>query len=427
MKARGARAAVVAVGDELLEGSKIERNSAAIAAALGHVELACVRIERDDEERIARSFRELAAEVRFVFATGGLGPTLDDVTRHAAARAAGVELEECSEALAEVAAWWKERDEPMPDANRRQALLPRGAVRMTNRAGTAPGFRLELGVATLIVLPGPPREMADMLEREVLPWLSTVVVPDPFAYGEFHLFGLSESVFAERVGSWMERGSNPEVGVTASGGVLSVRMRARGETDEQARAILAARSKAFRERFAEHVFSETDASLERAVVRVLLEREVSVTVAESCTGGLIAARLTAVPGISAVLSDAFVTYANDAKTSRLGVSPELLDRHGAVSSEVAAAMADGAARMSGARLAVSTTGVAGPDGGTPEKPVGLVWFGLSVDGETETFSRRFPPRSRAFVRELACKAALHALWTRIPGGRPEPERGPSAD
>ncbi len=422
-------AAVLAVGDELLGGGTLERNSAAIAAALVElgIEVRSVRVERDDEEPVARALAELARSVRFVFVTGGLGPTLDDVTRHAAARATGVELEECPRALAEVALWWRERGEPMPEANRRQALLPRGSVRLPNRAGTAPGFRLELGSAVVFALPGPPAEMRDMLEREVLPWLAARVAVLPLGRADFHLFGLSESHFAERVGDWMARGANPEVGVTASRGVLSVRMRARAATREEAERVLAERVEAFRERFEEHIFSEVGPALEHAVGRVLLERRISVSVAESCTGGLVAGMLTSVPGISAVLEEAFVTYSDEAKTRRLGVPHELIAGSGAVSSEVAAAMARGAAQMSGARLTVSVTGIAGPSGGTQEKPVGLVWFGVCADGRVETCSRRYPARSRAFVRDLAARSALHLLWTHAPGGRPRPERrAPSA-
>jgi nicotinamide-nucleotide amidase len=418
------RTAVIAVGDELVSGSVIESNGALLALAIAGLGMQVdeIRVVRDDEDALARAMQELAESFPVVFVTGGLGPTLDDVTRHAAARAAGVELVLSELALYEVAYWWKGRDREMPATNERQALLPVGADRMPNRVGTAPGFRLALGASTLVVLPGPPREVTDMLEAQVLPWLRETFGSAPVARAEFHLFDLSESVFAERVGDWMARGANPEIGVTASRGVLSVRMRAVGASEDAARSVLDARADAFRERFADHLFSEVDADPEIALGRVLLERGVSFTVAESCTGGGVAARLTRVPGISDVFADAFVTYSNDAKTRRLGVAPDLIEREGAVSSAVAAEMARGAARMSGARLALSVTGIAGPDGGGDEKPVGLVWFGVSVDGEVDTVSHCFPAHSRDWVRDLATRTALLLAWTRVPGGRPEPER-----
>ena len=308
------RAAVLAVGDELLEGGRHEANGPAIAerlAGLG-IELATIRVERDDEERIATSLLELAREHAFVFVSGGLGPTLDDVTRHAVARAAGVELVLSEDALVEVASHWRERDEEMPAANRRQALLPAGSTRLWNRVGTAPGFRLALGDATLFALPGPPHELSAMVEDAVLPWLRAAVAGRGAAEIEraaFHLFGLSESVFADRVGAWMERGANPEMAVTAGRGVLSVRLLARAATRAEAAALLAERADAFRERFREHLFSETSPDLGAATARVLLERGIPVATAESCTGGLVAGRLTEVPGISAIFSDGFVTQA----------------------------------------------------------------------------------------------------------------------
>ncbi len=408
--------AVLAIGDELLGGYTLERNSALIAdelSALG-LEVRELRVLRDNEEHIAEALVELARDHRFVFVTGGLGPTLDDVTRHAAARAAGVELELSQAALAEVREWWSGRDTEMPSANERQALLPTGAVRMTNSAGTAPGFRLALGAATLIVLPGPPREMSTMLQESVLPWLEREVPEADLQTRHFYLFGLGESDFAERVGAWMERDANPLIGVTASRGVLTVRMRAVGDEASSAEARLDRASLEFRERFSDHIFSESEATVEFALAKRLEASQVSITFAESCTGGLAAASLCRVPGVSSLFTDGFVTYSNDAKVRRLGVSPELLEAHGAVSEEVARAMAEGALLMSGARLGVSITGIAGPDGGTAEKPVGLVWFAVAVDGRTETLRRQFPKHSRDWIRDAAARTALHLAWTHVP-------------
>jgi len=213
----------------------------------------------------------------------------------------------------------------------------------------------------------------------------------------------------------MLRAAVPLMGVTAHHGVLRVSLRASAAGQAGAAELVAERAAAFRERFADDIFSEHDGRLEYALGRALIERDVSVATAESCTGGLVARLLTDVPGISAVFREGWVTYTNESKVRRLGVSPELIERHGAVSAEVAAAMAEGAARESGARLAVSSSGVAGPDGGTPEKPVGLVWLGLCVDGRSSAHRFQLPPVGRDSIRQYAAHRALDLLRRNLPG------------
>lgn len=411
------RAAVVAIGDELLAGEFADSNSGEIARALDGLGIEVERfvVLGDDRERLARTFWELARDYAIVVASGGLGPTLDDVSREAAADAARVPLETRADELAALRESWERRGTPMPASNARQAEFPAGAQVMPNRCGTAPGFRVWIDGGMLAVLPGPPREMRAMLVGELLPWLERTCGRGPArAHGHFHLAGLSESAFADRAGDWMERGADPRMGVTAHHGVLRVSLRAVASTPEAARARLDARRAQFRERFAADIFSEDDARLEHALGRTLIARGLSVATAESCTGGLVARLLTDVPGISAVFREGWVTYSEASKRERLGVPAELLARHGAVSGEVAQAMAEGAARASGARLSLATTGIAGPDGGTPEKPVGLVWFGLCVDGRGEAVAARFPAVGREAVRLFAAHRALDLLRRRLP-------------
>ncbi len=409
---RLAVAGVVAVGEELLAGEHPDLDSPLIARALlphGR-QLAAVHVVPDDEQAIADAVTELATRVGLIFVTGGLGPTLDDVTRHGVARAAGVELRHSDEAWRGVQAWYARSGRDIPESNRRQALIPLGASVLHNRVGTAPGFRCRIGDAELFALPGPPRELEEMLDHEVDPWLRQHPLEgEHLAIHHFYLAGLSESVFAEQAGDWMERGSNPLIGCTVKSGVLHARLLAHAETPERAQALVDGRSRAFRERFKEHIFSEEDADPAHALGRVLLEKNLSVTCAESCTGGMVAAALTRVAGISAVFPGAEVTYSNQAKSRLLGVAPELLERHGAVSAPVAEAMARGAAQRYGARLALSVTGIAGPGGGSSEKPVGLVWFGVCLDGEVRTLERRWPPAGRERVRAWATTQALVLL------------------
>ncbi len=260
-----------------------------------------------------------------------------------------------------------------------------------------------------------------MLEAEVVPRVRRSAESGSsaaaLARAKFYLFGLSESAFADRCGAWMDRAGNPLLGVTAKNAILTARLVAR-EADERAAAeLLARRASEFRERFAEWIFSETDAEPAWALGRELIRRKLTVAIAESCTGGLVAEKLTRVPGISAVFERGMITYSNRAKEEMLGVEASLIEKHGAVSAQVAEAMARGAAERSGARFAVSVTGIAGPDGGTAEKPVGLVWFGISADGATSSLERRFAVRGRDLIREFAANTALDLLRRNLPKER----------
>lgn len=411
------RAAVVAIGDELLAGDFVDSNSGEIARALAGLGIEVERflVLGDDRPALAHAFWELARDYQIVVATGGLGPTLDDVSREAAADAARVPLETNALVLEGLRAMWSARGMEMPASNARQACFPAGAQIMPNTCGTAPGFRVWIDGGMLAVLPGPPREMRAMLEHDLLPWLERTCGRGPArAVAQFHLAGLSESAFGDRAGDWMARDADPRMGVTAHQGVLRVTLRTTATTPEAARDRIALRAAEFRARFAEDLYSEDEPRLEFAVGRALIERGLAVATAESCTGGLVAKLLTDVPGISAVFREGWVTYSDAAKRERLGVPAELLERHGAVSEEVARAMAEGAARASGARLAVATTGIAGPDGGSPGKPVGLVWFGLCVEGSSRAVRVQFPAVGRDAVRRFAANRALDLLRRGLP-------------
>ncbi len=415
------RAAVVAIGDELLTGVTTDRNSAEIAGRLLElgIETERIAVVGDDEGQLETLFYELCRDFPIVVSTGGLGPTLDDVTRSAAARAGGVPLVRSEEAEAAVRAYFDARGRDMPAANLRQADFPAGAQVIPNRVGTAPGFRVWIDGGMLACLPGPPREMRVLLDEELLPWLErTCGRVEAISVHRFHLMGLGESDFGERAGEWMRRDAVPRMGVTSHTGILTVTLTARAGTREGADAGLRARVEEFRARFADHVYSETDARPEVAVAAALRAAGRTVATAESCTGGLVAEMLTRVPGVSASFLGGWVTYANSMKEGQLGVEPALLERFGAVSEPVAAAMAAGAAARSGADLAVSTTGVAGPEGGTEAKPVGTVCFGLWDRGEVVTRALRFPPVDRDSVRLFAAHAALDLVRRHLPAPPP---------
>ncbi|MEM7311462.1 MAG: competence/damage-inducible protein A [Planctomycetota bacterium] len=418
MTLRLPRAALIAVGDELLSGATTDLNSPYCAARLTELGFEVWRkvVVGDDEEPLAAVVAEALAQAEVVVVTGGLGPTLDDMTRHAVARAVERELEHSEEAWQGIRTWWTRRGIEIPAANRRQALVPAGAEVLPNEVGTAPGFAVEHGEARLYSLPGPPFEMKAMFEAQVAPRAAA----DRGRGGHgvqrlqrFHLYGVSESVFADSVGAWMERDANPLLGCSVKEGVLTASLRARGATEAEADQLLAERAAAFRERFGASIFSAGEDRVEQVVGRLLIERGVTVSFAESCTAGLACSLLGRVPGISAVLGTSFVTYSDAAKQEQLGVPGELLREHGAVSEPVAAALAEGAALRAGARAAVGISGIAGPGGGTPEKPVGLVCFATTLDGATRAETRQLPPTSRDHVRAVAARTALLLLWRRI--------------
>jgi nicotinamide-nucleotide amidase len=411
---------LLAVGDELLEGRYADSNSAELARLLGElgVEVARIAVEGDDERTLAARIVELCAAHELVIATGGLGPTLDDITREAAARAAGVELVDDECARADLGAWFERRGVPMPQINLRQIRIPRGSTLVRNPVGTAPGFALPIGHALFVSLPGPPHEMRHVWDESVRALVAARLAA-PLGRARLYLFGLSESRFAEIAGARMQRGADPEIGVTASDGRLSVLVTARVRGIGDAAAELDARARAAADalaaELAPHVYSRDEGRLELLVARELAARGAKVAVAESCTGGLLAGALTSVPGISASFERGWIVYANAAKTSELGVPAELIAKHGAVSAEVAEALASGAAARAGAQLALSTTGIAGPSEGSAEKPVGTVWFGVHWRGTTRTQLLRFPPGDRERVRRCATNAALHLALTALRG------------
>jgi nicotinamide-nucleotide amidase len=406
------KAACVAIGDELIAGDYPDTNSGMVAARLAELGIVVERfvVAGDDRAALERTFYELARDFQIVVASGGIGPTLDDVTREAAAAAAGVPLERDEATLGWLRDWFARSKRPMAESNERQAWFPRGAQIMANQVGTARGFRVWIEGGMLAVLPGPPHEARDMLERELLPWIrSTCGVGQGLAQHRFFLLGVPESVFADRAGDWMSRGANPLMGVTAHQGTLHVTMRARAASLDGAKRLVEARAAEFRSRFAADIYSEDDPRPAFAVGKALIDGRVRLATAESCTGGLVSELLTEVPGISEVFRSGWITYSNEAKVRDLGVDPETLAREGAVSAAVAQQMAEGAARRAGADLALSITGVAGPGGGTPEKPVGLVWFGLASRGKVSSHERRFPPVDRASIRRYAASVGLDLL------------------
>lgn len=415
------RVAILSVGDELVLGQIEDTNASWIARALRS--LGAMPGERrtvaDDRGTIALAMRELAATHQALIVTGGLGPTLDDLTREALgdAVAPGSELVEDPEGIEHLRGWFERRGRAMPATNRRQALRPPDAALLPNPNGTAPGLRAVLGGCEIRCLPGPPGEMRPMFDREVAPLLRDDA--SAVLSASLHSIGLGESAIAERLAELMQRGREPSVGTTASDGVVSIRIRATGPRAEAVEALertVAACS----ERVGDVVFGRDDERLEAVVGRLLVGRMATLATAESCTGGLLAGLVTEVAGSSAWYAGGFVTYANERKCADLGVRAETIARHGAVSHETAIEMARGALMRTGATHALSTTGVAGPGGGTEAKPVGTVFIAVAERGGA-IHARRFHfPGDRATVRSRTARLALACLRFALIGSPTRP-------
>ncbi len=400
-------AAVLSIGTELTRGELVNSNAAWLGeqlTSLGfhvgeHVTVA------DDLDEIAAAIRRLAGTFGVVVATGGLGPTSDDKTQEAAARALGVGLVRDESALERIRHRWAAMGREMPASNEKQADFPEGADVLPNPVGTAPGFAVTMGSSRLFFLPGVPREMRHLFQESVVPAIAAMGERNTH---QIHIrsFGLTESQVGDLLAGIEQDHEGITLGYRAHFPEIEVKVLARAESAAQAEARARDVAERVRERLGDAVFGDRDDTFAGAVGQILRAKRKTLAIAESCTGGLIGAMVTSVPGSSDYLLLDAVTYSNQSKSKMLGVNNEVLRAHGAVSSECAAAMAEGAMRISDADIAVSVTGIAGPGGGTEARPVGTVWFGLAQkDRPTFTKTRRLPG-DRERIRTLAAYVAL---------------------
>jgi nicotinamide-nucleotide amidase len=413
-------AVILAVGDELTLGQAVDTNSAWLSARLAEqgVLTAYHLTVPDDQAAIARAVRDAARAAPWVLITGGLGPTPDDLTRPALAEALGVPLRLHAPSLERIERFFQRMRRPMPEANRVQAMCPEGATILENERGTAPGIRARLGEAEVFVMPGVPHEMEAMFVRHVAPLLRERSAR-AIATRTIRTFGAGESTVAEMLGPLMRRDRNPLVGTTVSKGVVSVRVRSDFESRAEAAEELEATCREIESRLGTLVFGGEDDSLEAAVGRLLKAGGQTLACAESCTGGLVAKLLTDVPGSSDYFAGGWVVYSNRLKQSELQVSERALVEFGAVSEAVARQMAEGALARAQADFALSLTGIAGPDGGTPDKPVGVVWIGLArreANGVKSRAERHPFAGDRELVRDRAARTALNLLRLELMGG-----------
>ena len=414
MSARGRvrRAEVIAVGSELLGSTRLDTNSLSIAELLSSlgIVLQAKTVVGDDRDAIAEHLSRALARADLVLLTGGLGPTDDDLTRDAVARVTGRALEEDPAIVERIAARFARRGLRMPDVNRRQALVVRGASVLENPHGTAPGQLMDHEGRTIVLLPGPPRELRPMLTALCEGALAERAGDDRIHRASLFVTGRTESHVEEAVqpiySRWRDERPPIETTILATPGQIELHLALRSTDAVAARARLTGASQRLAEALGRDVFSVDGRSMEEVVGALLHDRGMTIAAAESCTGGLLMTRLTEVPGSSAYVLGGVVSYSNAVKTGLLRVPDDHIGAHGAVSEPVAVAMAEGVQALTGARLGIAITGVAGPGGGTPAKPVGTVAIALVEQSSTAVVRTYHLHGARAQIRFQATQAAL---------------------
>ncbi len=407
-------AEIIAVGSELLTPLRVDTNSLYLTDKLNAIgiEVRFKTIVGDDRERLAAAFRAALDRSQLIILTGGLGPTEDDVNREVVAEVLGRALREVSEIRQRIEKRFARIGRVMSENNLRQAMVPEGAEWLDNKNGTAPGLWIEHASVLIALLPGPPGELEAMFESECLPRLSSHAGSDRIRTRVLKIVGLPESEVDKRIAPIYREYQNPSTTILATPGAIEVHLRARAASEAEADALIAPLADQIEMTLGEQVFSTHGETLEEVVGMYLVMKRKTVAVAESCTGGLLSERLTRIPGSSGFFLGGAVCYSNELKTRLAGVPEVLITLNGAVSKPVAQAMAEGIRKRAGASIGVGITGVAGPAGGSPEKPVGLVFVALSDERGTQVREFRFPG-GRERIRQWASQAALEMIRRRV--------------
>ena len=409
------RAILISTGDELTCGRTVDTNSAWLAGKLlaAGIQTVSHQTVGDDAAEIASSIRAATERAKIVLVSGGLGPTPDDLTRQALADVLGAELVLDEECLAKLEEFFRRRGRQMVSSNRIQVMIPRGASPIDNEIGTAPGIMARSGESLVICMPGPPAEMHAMFESSVI----ALLPPSQLAVAikVLRVFGLGESDLSEAIGDILtDRQGDAIVGTTVSDGLISLTVTATGDSDSAASTLAARMAAELTRRLGPVIIGTGDETPASVVAKLLVSRQETLSLAESCTGGLVGAMITSLSGASGYFLGSAVCYANTAKRDILGVPQEMLDDCGAVSEPVAREMARGARDRFGSDWAISLTGVAGPDGGTSDKPVGLVFIGLVGPNTNKVFRHIFASQ-REQIRQRASLAALNHLRVALLG------------
>ncbi len=398
---------LICVGTELLLGNIVNTNEAYLSEKCAALGLSCYfqTVVGDNEERLMQVLKCAAERSDLVILCGGLGPTEDDLTKEVAAKYGGKKLVVDDHSMERIAEYFTKRDLKPTENNWKQAMIPEQAIVFDNHNGTAPGMAIELEHVRLILLPGPPNELMPMFEESVIPYLEKLT-EDTIVSRTVKLCGVSESKVETMVKDLIERQNNPTIATYAKTGEVHIRVTAKAKNDKDASQLMKPIVKELKSRLGGDIYTTDErVTLEKAVVDLLVENDLTFSCAESCTGGMLSARLINVPGVSEVYKAGFVTYSNKAKRKHLGVKKATLQKYGAVSKQTAEQMVNGAASIAKADVAVAITGIAGPDGGTKDKPVGLVYIACRVKDKVTVKEFHFNG-NRMKIREIAVTSAL---------------------
>lgn len=403
-------AEILCIGTELLLGDIVNTNAQYLSRRLADLGISVYHqsVVGDNVERLKKELEEAFARADLVITTGGLGPTPDDLTKETGADYFSKKMVLDQESLNKLNSYFiKNGKGELKGNNIKQAYFPEGSLILPNNHGTAPGCVIEENNKILIVLPGPPREMKPMFEDSVVPFLkkySKGILKSKV----LRICGIGEGIMAEKISDIINDSINPTVAPYAKEWEVTLRITSKANTEEEASKLIEPVEREIRKRLGENIYGEDETSLEEVIAELLLSKNLTISTAESCTGGLIASRLVDYPGVSSVFLEGAVTYSNEAKIDRLKVKKETLENFGAVSEETAREMAEGIAKTAGTDIGLSTTGIAGPGGGTPEKPVGLVYVGLCINGNVQVKKLELSG-NREMIRRRTAIAALDWL------------------
>ncbi|MGL4739117.1 MAG: competence/damage-inducible protein A [Cellulosilyticaceae bacterium] len=404
------RIETIAVGNEVLTGCTINSNAAYIAKEVQGIGMLPMyhTVVGDKKERIHEVLKTALTRVDVVFCIGGLGPTEDDLTKEAVCELLGKDCEVDSQILEGITAYFKKTNRMMPHNNIKQAAFPKDAYIIPNPNGTAPGCILTTGDRQVVLLPGPPKELIPMMQETVLPYFASKM-QGIYRIEDIKLFGVGESTLAELAADLLGDFGDVEVAPYVGDHEIIFRIRGRGQTEKEAKEKIEYFKNKIIDRLAPYVIGYNESRLQEEVLKLLMKKGYTIATAESCTGGMVASALVSCSGVSEYFSEGIVTYSNEAKMKYLGVSEETLARWGAVSEQTAQEMAEGIKAKASSQIGLATTGIAGPDGGTLTKPVGLVYIGIALPEQTIVKELRLQG-NRQGIREKATKHLLYELY-----------------
>lgn len=403
------KAEIITVGTEILLGDIVNTNSQFLAKELASigVEVYYQETVGDNETRLLNLLEEAFKRSDIVIATGGLGPTNDDITKEIAAKYFNQELVFYSDIWENIKSYFEKLGLKPTENNKKQAYFPKDCIILDNPNGTAPGVILKKENKMIILLPGPPKEMIPMFNNSVKSYLQSLT-DYKLVSKTLRFIGIGESELEEKLIDIINSQSNPIIAPYAKENEVTLRITAKSKDDEKANDLIKSIEEKIKDRVGKYIYGYDDTTLEETVAKLLVKNNMTIAVSESCTGGMVSSKLIDYPGISQSFIEGCVTYSNEAKMNRLGVKKETLDKYGAVSSETAIEMAVGIAKNLNTNIGLSTTGVAGPGGGTDEKPVGLVYIGIYINGDVKVKKCNFSG-SRDKIRSRATNEALNLL------------------